>query len=56
MSLCVIGANQAYEKDVERKAKDVYMRGEDVEMAALMPDHYAGKFKSSYEPNAWATF
>ena len=60
MSLCIIWANQAYEKMklkkpmFKRKAKDVYMRGEDVEMAALMPDHYAGKFKSSYEPDAWA--
>ena len=60
MSLCIIWANQAYEKIklkkpmFKRKAKDVYMRGEDVEMAALMADHYAGKFKSSYEPHAWA--
>ena len=59
MSLCIIWANQAYEKMklkkpmFKRKAKDVYMSGEDVEMAALMAAHYAGKFKSNYGPHAW---
>ena len=38
----------------KRKAKELYMAGEDAEMAVLMPDHYAGKFKSSYEPSPWA--
>ena len=60
MTLCGIWANQAYEKmklkkaTFKRKAKDLYMRGEDTEMAALMPDHYAGKFKSSYNPKPWS--
>ena len=34
----------------KKKAQDLYVRGEDKEMAALMDDHYAGKFKSSYDP------
>ena len=38
----------------KRKAKELYMAGEDEEMALLMPDHYAGKFKSSYKPAPWA--
>ena len=36
---------------LKKKAQDLYMRGEDKEMAALMDDHYAGKFKSSYDPD-----
>ena len=56
MALCVVWASRAYEKMKEKKkmfkkkAQDLYMRGEDKEMAALMDDHYAGKFKSSYDP------
>ena len=37
----------------KRKANDLFMRGEDAEMLALMPDHYAGKFKSRYNPEPW---
>ena len=39
----------------KKKAEDLYMRGEDEEMAALMPDYYAGKFKASYDPEySWS--
>ena len=34
----------------KKKAEDLYMVGEDEEMAALMPDYYAGNFKGSYDP------
>ena len=60
MVKCVLWANMAFEKMrtkkamFKRKAKELYMAGEDAEMAVLMPDHYAGKFKSSYEPSPWA--
>ena len=37
-----------------KKAKSLYMNGEDEEMAALMPDFYAGKFKKSYNAAPWA--
>ena len=56
MALCVVWESRAYEKMKEKKkmfkkkAQDLYMRGEYKEMAALMDDHYAGKFKSSYDP------
>ena len=39
---------------LKKKAAELYMAGEDIEMAALMNDHYAGKFKSSYNPKPWA--
>ena len=55
MAMCLVWANRAYEKMkkkkmFKKKAEDLYMRGEDEEMAGLMNDHYAGKFKSSYDP------
>ena len=56
----ICAANRAYEKMklqkemFKRKAEELYMRGEDVEMAALMPEHYAGKFKKSYNPAPWS--
>jgi len=37
-----------------KKATALYMNGEDEEMAALMPDFYAGKFKKSYNAAPWA--
>ena len=60
MVRCVLWANTAYEKmklrkdTFKRKAKELYMAGEDEEMTALMEDPYAGKFKSSYNPAPWA--
>ena len=56
MAMCLVWANRAYEKMkakknmFKKKAEDLYMRGEDEEMAALMPDYYAGKFKAGYDP------
>ena len=61
ISLCVVWAQLAYDKIkqkkamLKKKAAELYMAGEDIEMAALMNDHYAGKFKSSYNPKPWAT-
>ena len=60
IALCVVWANPAYEKMLlqkpifKRKAQEPYMIGEDAEMAALMPDHYAGKYKKSYDPAPWS--
>ena len=60
ISLCVVWVNLAYEKMkkhksmFKRKAVELYMAGEDTEMAALMDQHYAGKFKSSYNSAPWA--
>ena len=59
--MCLVWANRAYEKMKEnknmfkKKAEDLYMRGKDEEMAALMPDCYAGKFKANYDPEySWS--
>ena len=38
---------------LKKKAAELYMAGV-IEMAALMNDHYAGKFKSSYNPKPWS--
>ena len=61
MAMCLVWANRAYEKMkakknmFKKKPEDLYMRGEDEEMAALMPDYYAGKFKTSYDPEySWS--
>ena len=61
MAMCLVWANRAYEKMkakknmFKKKAEDLYMRGKDEEMAALMPDCYAGKFKASYDPEySWS--
>ena len=61
MAMCLVWANRAYEKMktkknmFKKKAEDLYMRGEDEEMAALMSDYYAGKFKTSYDPDhSWS--
>ena len=37
-----------------KKAKALYMNGEDEEMEALVPDCYAGEFKKSYNAAPWA--
>ena len=61
MAMCLVWANRAYEKMkakknmFKKKAEDLYMRGEDEEMTALMPNYYAGKFKSSHDPeHSWS--
>ena len=60
MVRCVLWANMAHEKmklqkeTFKRKAKELYMASEDEEMTVLMQDHYAGKFKCSYNPAPWA--
>ena len=60
VSLCVMWVNLAYEKTkwqkamFKRKAVELYMAGEDTKMAALMDQHYAGKFKNNYNSAPWA--
>ena len=60
ISLSVVWSNLAYEKMKKhksmfrRKAVELYMAGEDTEMAGLMDQHYAGKFKASYNAAPWA--
>ena len=60
ISLCVVWVNLAYEKMrrqkamFKRKAVELYMAGEYSKMAALMDQHYAGKFKNSYNSAPWA--
>ena len=60
LAMCVVWANLAYERmkqkkeTFKKKAKYLYMSGENEEMAKLMDDHYAGKHKSSYNPQPWA--
>ena len=60
ISFCVVWVNLAYEKMKQQKAMfkrkvvELYMAGEDTKMAALMDQHYAGKFKNSYNSPPWA--
>ena len=37
----------------KRKTVELYMAGEDTGMAAPMDQHYAGKFKASYNSAPW---
>ena len=54
LARCVVWSQFAHEKMklqksmFAKKATALYMNGEDEEMAALMPDFYAGEFKKSY--------
>ena len=60
LARCVVWSQFAHEKMklqksmFAKKATALYMNGEDEEMAALMPDFYAGKFKKSYNAAPWA--
>ena len=38
---------------IAKKAGELYIAGEDSEMAALMDDHYAGKHESTYVVAPW---
>ena len=60
MALCVVWSQFAHEKMkthkkmFARKAKELYMTGEDPEMEALMQDFYAGKYKNAYKASPWS--
>ena len=60
IAVCIIWVEAAFTKMkkkksmFKKKAVDLYMAGEDAEMALLMDDHYAGKFKSSYNSAPWS--
>ena len=60
IAVCILWVQVAFAKMkrnksmFKRKAVDLYMAGEDAEMALLITDQYAGKFKSSYNSAPWS--